>query len=258
MELFAAVFSTCGVCMPRNEDNFFCGSFTADGAQKEQSYACQISADSLFAVFDGMGGESDGHIISRLCADLLAAHPTEYRNDHALFYRDANRLTNQYIHRHGDIASGSAAVILSVCGCNAFISNIGDSRAYLLRDGRLCCLTEDHTAVQWLVRSGLMTKEQAAKDNRRHALTQYIGVPENEFAICPFLAKPIALREGDRFLLCSDGVHDTLDEAELASLLSGVPASASQSVRKIAENAILHGSKDNITALSIYIGSIND
>ena len=253
MKLSAAVFSTSGTCMTRNEDNFLCGSQMADSDETDQCRAVETESDAVFAVFDGMGGEKDGHVISRICAEQLLKCEADCRDSHDAFYAEANRLTVAYMNEHGGQQSGSTAVLISFTKGQAFVTNIGDSRAYILRDGILSQLTEDHTAVRRLIRIGMLTPEEAAKDNRRHTLTQFIGIPESEFQISPFSAEPITPRTGDRFLLCSDGVHDTLDNDTLTKLLSDTKSDARTLAEHIVKTAMEHGSNDNVTALAVFV-----
>ena len=123
------------------------------------------------------------------------------------------------------------------------ICNVGDSRAYLLRDGRLSQLTRDHSWVGDMVARGLLTPEQAAVHPRRSVLTRALGVSE----FVQVDVTRVSLRQGDRILLCSDGLYGVVDENTIATVLNrGSLRSAARELVRLANNA---GGTDNITVV---------
>ena len=131
------------------------------------------------------------------------------------------------------------------------IVNVGDSRAYLLRDGELGQITEDHSVADELLRAGQMTEEQAAVDRRRHVLTRVLGmdaeVVPDRFDIDPF--------RGDRVLLATDGLTNEVSDSEIASVLRRIE-DPGEAARELARLAKTSGGADNITVVLVDV--VND
>lgn len=139
---------------------------------------------------------------------------------------------------------GTTITALAWLNTRVALAHIGDSRAYRLRDGVLTQLTHDHTYVQTLVDSGQITADQAAVHARRNLLTRALdGVHEvdSDLSILP-------VRAGDRFLLCSDGLHGVVSDADIASLLAS-PSDPTGVVGALVDRALAGGAPDNVTAL---------
>jgi len=137
---------------------------------------------------------------------------------------------------------GSTLVVLVVRGGRFFSLNVGDSRAYLLRDGALRQISKDHSLVQERVDAGLITAEEAAHQPDRNVLTRAIGTTAE---VEPHLAEDEVL-PGDVFVLTSDGVHGAVEEAQLAA--AGDAESPEAAVRLLVEEAVARGTRDNATA----------
>ena len=135
-----------------------------------------------------------------------------------------------------------------LAGDTLYLGHVGDSRAYLLRRGRLTQLTEDHTVVAEQVRRGILRPEEA-RDYPSNVLTQAVGL---EQPIVPFTTS-LALEEGDCLLLCSDGLHGFLEDQAMADIVEteGGPTA----VDSLIAEAIAAGSNDNITAMLVCFTS---
>jgi protein phosphatase len=130
----------------------------------------------------------------------------------------------------------------------AYISQVGDSRAYLFRRGDLLQLTVDQTLVNEMVSSGTLTREQARTHPQRNMITQAIGAPQPITAV---LGK-VPLRRGDRLLLCSDGLHGEITDARIqANLAYGY--STRRTLELMLEEVLFHGARDNVTALLLAL-----
>jgi protein phosphatase len=137
-------------------------------------------------------------------------------------------------------------VELHADGIGAF-AHVGDSRAYLLRDGRLRQLTEDHTIVNEYLRSGKITEDQAAEHPQRHMITRALGlIPD--VAVDVF---ELELVSGDRLLLCSDGVNGMIADAAIREAL--MSPTAEESVWELVERANGAGGNDNVTAVVVDV-----
>ena len=240
------------------------GSRTAVGPRKmNQDHLGWWPELGLYVVADGMGGHNAGEVASHLAVEAIHEFIAESARTADITWPfglelknsiDANRLitavrlANRKIYSEGSKAAelsgmGTTVVAALVAGEKVVLVSVGDSRIYRLRDGALEQLTSDDT---WLA-SVLGAKEAADADPGhplRHVLTSVVGTKDD--------LKPESreedLKPGDRFLLCSDGVHGKLDSAALESILSGA-ASAADGAAKVVDEALSRGTTDNATAL---------
>lgn len=218
-------------------------------------------ADALLAVADGMGGHAAGEIASelaveRLTQELLVALGS---GSGAL---DPERLaevlegaiagSNTFVHRasqaEGRRGMGSTLTVALVVGLTAVIGHVGDSRAYLVRNGAMRQLTRDHTWVGEQLAAGVLTEAQAARHPRRSLLTRALGTAPAVKAD----TEAIELAEGDRLLLCSDGVSGLLDDRQMAEIVASLgPQEACDQLVSRANDA---GGLDNSTAVVLLVG----
>jgi len=134
-------------------------------------------------------------------------------------------------------------------GATLVIGNVGDSRAYLLRDGALRTLTTDHTVAAELVRQGKLTSDEAAAHPHRRLLTRALGVGTNvtvDVTCVPLL-------HGDRVLLCSDGVFTNVPDDDIAAVLGG-SETPQMAVNAVVDRAITSGGDDNASAVAAFVG----
>jgi protein phosphatase len=217
----------------------------------------------LAAVADGMGGAASGEIASReglasLAVNLFghwgrfpAAKAVEADLLRAL--RHAAEAASSAVARYADVerasrGMGSTLTAAVVWSGYAYIAQVGDSRAYLLRGGRMVLLTEDQTLVRELINQGSLTPEQARFHPQRSIITQALGGPD---PLRVALGK-VTLRRGDRLLLCTDGLPGELPDARLEELLA-MALPGQQTLEKMLDEALAHGGRDNITALLLEL-----
>ena len=252
MEAYAV--SDIGIGRDQNEDTvYFDGSYRNNVMQNTFSDEKTIPAEGwhVFAVMDGMGGMARGEEASFATAMML----DEYKRMHPIF--DSAQFLQQANRDLCDLAKkqkvdmGSTAVVLVTENERVCISNIGDSRAYRLRNGILEQLSEDHTVensicqMQELLGVSLETKSASS-----HALTQHLGIPEDDFLIEPFVSDWEKVRSGDVYILCSDGVTNGIDERRFAELL-GRSNDVKESVDVIVRQIKSRGRTDNISIIAI-------
>ena len=208
---------------------------------------------TLVVVADGMGGHSAGEVASQLAADVVSRVYYETREEPGRALRHAVEEANRRIHaaaadesKHG---MGTTCTALALCAGRAYAAHVGDSRLYMLRDRTLYQLSEDHSAVNEMVKLGIITKEQARTHEDKNVILRALGTtPEVEVSVL----EPFPAREGDRYLLCSDGLHDLVLENEIASVLSETEDIHAAGERLIAL-AKERGGHDNITVGIIAI-----
>ncbi|MGN6188593.1 MAG: Stp1/IreP family PP2C-type Ser/Thr phosphatase, partial [Conexibacter sp.] len=175
----------------------------------------------LFVVADGMGGAQAGEVASRLAAETFAAGlPDDGSSEERL--EERVRAANRRIHEisQGDRALNGMGTTLTAAyldGDELTLAHVGDSRAYLLRDGELTRLTRDHTLVEELVRRGELTEAEAAEHPQRSIITRALG-PEPDIDIDLHTHR---VHAGDVLLLCSDGLTGMIGEDDVQELLAG-------------------------------------
>jgi serine/threonine protein phosphatase PrpC len=218
----------------------------------EDSY---LSGRSVFAVADGLGGHQGGEVASALAVEPLAAldgrefaDPAEAATALAEAIRAANEAIIDRAAGTPDLwGMGTTVTAAAVAGGRLLqLAHVGDSRAYLLRDGTLDQLTTDHTVVGELVRRGRLTPEQAAVHPERSILTRAVGLDP---AIAVDSPDPLELLPGDQVLLCSDGLTEAVPDADIARLLAAPDGDAA--CRSLIDAANKAGGPDNITVVLI-------
>lgn len=203
----------------------------------------------LFIVCDGMGGHEAGQIASELACktfiDVYMNHPSA---DTETALRAAVQASNRFVldvaravpSRRGMGTTLSALVMLQDQG---FIAQVGDSRVYRVREGAIEQLTVDHTWVEDMVRGGVMERDVAEVHPNRHMLTRAIGTEfDAEADVFTF-----NLREGDLYMLCSDGLTNHVSDPEIQSLLENNPPS--DAAWKLVGAALVGGGSDNTTCI---------
>jgi protein phosphatase len=217
----------------------------------EDSYVC---GRNVFAVADGLGGHQGGEVASAAAVEPLAAlDGRDFADpaDAAAALVGAIREGNEAIidRAAADPAlwgMGTTVTAVALAGGRFLqLAHVGDSRAYLLRDGTLAQLTTDHTVVAEAVRRGLLTPEQAAVHPERSILTRAVGLDPRVPVDTP---DPLELRPGDQVLLCSDGLTEAVDEPRIAALLAD-PGDGPDVCRALIDAANAAGGPDNITVV---------
>jgi serine/threonine protein phosphatase PrpC len=145
---------------------------------------------------------------------------------------------------------GTTLTALILRQAEGILVHVGDSRCYRLREGELQQLTRDHTLVQEWVEQGLLTPEAARYSPYGSVITQAIGVESERGALRPDI-ETFPLQEGDLFLLCSDGLTDMLEDAEIAEILRTQPPT--QAAWTLVDRALAEGGRDNITVVLVQI-----
>lgn len=206
----------------------------------------------LLLVCDGMGGMGRGDEASRLAVSTIAASVGGQQTPPSQRLTDAIRVADAEVREalctgHQGRA-GSTAVMVYVEGDVAHVAWVGDSRAYLLRDGAVTARTRDHKLVQELVDAGELTPEQARNSPMANVVTRALGgrKPSAKAVEPEVLHIPWQLQAGDRLVLCSDGVCDLVEDGELWKLVAVEPEVATQNLVAI---ALERGGHDNITAI---------
>lgn len=213
------------------------------------------ASDNLLIVADGMGGHVAGEMASATVTAIIAGLPIADSDDVLTQLADAvdeAQLEMRHIIAERPDFQGMGTTVTAVCwqGDRASLAHVGDSRAYMLRDGQLLRLTKDHTYVQTLVDAGQITEAEAATHRRRNLLIRAIdGVNTVE--------PDLSIREvhpGDRIMLCTDGLSGVLDDTAIKNLLSrSDPPGA---VTMLVDAAIERGAPDNVTCVVADVAEV--
>ncbi|HET6644318.1 MAG TPA: protein phosphatase 2C domain-containing protein [Fimbriimonadales bacterium] len=214
------------------------------------------SRGSIFVVCDGMGGHAAGQIASELaCKTFLEVYLHHYSADGAVAAGAAVEAANRFIldvaramPSRAGMGTTLSAIILRQD--EAISVQIGDSRIYRFRDEILEQISEEHSFVEEQVKLGLMSREEAARSPYAHVLTRALGVDEG---VQPHIAK-YDLREGDIFLLCSDGLTNHVTDVQIHDTLAKY--APSESVWRLVNAALIAGGSDNCTALCVRVDEI--
>lgn len=202
------------------------------------------SEKSLFIVADGMGGHVAGEVASRIAVDTAV----EIVGDPGQRVVGANHALLLEVAANQDLAGmGTTMTLMELEDEVARIAHVGDSRAYLLRDGVLRQLTVDHTVAAEYVAAGRISPEEAQNHPQRNMITRALGLTQN--LVVDEVEERI--QPGDRFLLCSDGVNGMLTDPEIAEHLGA--GTAEEAVWALVEAANHAGGHDNVTAVVIDI-----
>ena len=205
----------------------------------------------LFAVADGMGGHAAGELAANLALDTLSSSFLNGRGLAPERLAEAVQEANLAVLRSavGEyVGMGTTLVAMVIDRAAALIAHVGDSRAYLLRGGELHRLTEDHSWVAEQVRLGHLTEDEARNHQWRSVVSNALGGEER----VRLELYGLPLRQGDRLLLCSDGLSGVLEEAELYGVLAS-QSDPDLAVRQLIDLSNAEGGPDNITAIVVDI-----
>jgi PPM family protein phosphatase len=225
---------------------------TDTGRQRHANEDSYFASSPVFAVADGMGGAQAGEVASRIAAgafeqerDVEAPAETQLEG----LAKSANREIHELAQRDSSRAGmGTTLTAALVDGNEVSLGHVGDSRAYVLRDGQLKRLTKDHSLVEELRRQGRLTEAEAEEHPQRSIITRALG-PEADVNVdtMTFPAK-----SGDVFLLCSDGLTTMVSDGQIAQILSESKTLRS-GVNKLIDAANAQGGRDNITAVAFRL-----
>jgi PPM family protein phosphatase len=224
------------------------------GRQRSVNEDSLVIAPPFFAVADGMGGAKAGEVASAMAAETFegesdSGEPAEAQLTRIL--REANRRIYELaVSDDSHRGMGTTVTAAKVTGNQVSLGHVGDSRAYRLRDGELEQLTRDHSLVAELERSGQITPEAAEHHPQRSIITRALG-PEPDVQVDTYT---LAGRDGDLFLICSDGLTSMISDDELASILR-----SSDTLEEVADSLVRaanqSGGKDNITVVLFRLGN---
>jgi protein phosphatase len=223
------------------------GFATDIGRIREGNEDSYLIEPPLYAVADGMGGARGGEVASHLALDTIEELHLAHKGTLAEQVRQANRVVFARSSTDRTVAGmGTTLTAATVDGDAVHLVHVGDSRAYLLRAGALRQLTDDHTLVNRMLKAGEISSEEAAQHPHRNVLTRVVGTdPEVQVD-----EDDVGLLDGDRLLLCSDGLTDMLTESQIRAILETTPE-PQEAADRLVRAANRAGGIDNITVIVI-------
>jgi protein phosphatase len=248
-----------GLAREHNEDAFLVADLSTRNASLQPEVRDHVVGPrgSLFLVADGMGGAAAGELASQMAADAIYTHLStvwgadQETSDERFAYRMreavelANHRIHEYAREHPDLRGmGTTATVAGVYRDGLWLAQIGDSRAYLARNGDLVQLTKDQSLMQRLVDAGELTEEEAEQSERRNIILQALG-PDPRVKVD---LTHQTLRRGDTLVLCSDGLSGQVRREEIAGLVADYaePVELCTALINVANS---RGGPDNITVV---------
>jgi serine/threonine protein phosphatase PrpC len=228
------------------------------GKKRRRNEDSYVVAPPLFAVADGMGGAQAGEVASKLAAAALKeTHPDAASAPEKVtaLIQEANRRVYERAASDPTTSGmGTTMTVAIVNGSEVTIGHVGDSRAYVVRGGRLEQLTEDHSLVNELLKSGKLSREEAETHPQRSVITRAVGTdPDVDVDAFTFAAG-----EGDIFLLCSDGLTDMVADADILDIIERHRDDLDRATKALVSAANRGGGEDNITVIAFSIAADGD
>lgn len=256
-----AVVSHGGSRRRENEDAFYIDGLWRKDVSVHEAKHSGACRDRLTAmVCDGMGGQDAGEVASWIAVKTAAELASSgdgmlFADGGARFIQSANDGICRYMDAHGmDMGSTLAALEFNDGAVTAV--NLGDSRCYRLREGRLEQLSTDHSVIGRMLASGQITPEQAQAHPRRHEITQYLGIRSEDMVLEPAVKPGLPVCLGDRYLICSDGLTEALDGVKIEEILGR--RDALEAAEALLAAALEYCAEDNVTVIVIQVGACKE
>jgi len=232
---------------------------TDTGRKRRRNEDSLVCEPPLFAIADGMGGAQAGEVASRLAASAVREGGPGDAGEERIFelIQEANRRVYDRASSDPNTSGmGTTMTVAIVDGDDVAFGHVGDSRAYLIRDGRMEQLTEDHSLVNELLKSGKLSPEEADVHPQRSVITRAVGT-DPDVDVDTFT---VTGRTGDLYLLCSDGLTDVVAEEEILELVEQNRPDIDRALRALVKEANRGGGDDNITVVAFEITdeAVND
>src|SRR5881394_1244516 len=245
-----------GLVREHNEDNFLIADVTGGTrtAEARAPFAFKLGdKGAALLVCDGMGGAAAGEVASQMAVDsiydALAASEPQARDAFARLLRRAVQQANERIFiqsrdNQSERGMGTTCSVAALVDETLVVAQIGDSRCYVLRDGKLAQVTKDQSLAWQLIEAGAMTPEEAKAFEHANIILQALGVQEHVEVVL----SQVELRRGDVAVLCSDGLHGPVSDEEMLSILIGEP-NLQKAGEGLIQKALDRDGPDNITVV---------
>jgi PPM family protein phosphatase len=227
---------------------------TDPGRQRRRNEDSYVMAPPLFAIADGMGGAQAGEVASRLATASLQESRADAGGEQRIadLIQEANsRVYDRSSSDPNTSGMGTTITVALVEDNHVSFGHVGDSRAYLIRGARIEQLTEDHSLVNELLKTGRLSREEAETHPQRSVITRALGT-DPDVDVDTF---SVPAEEGDVFLLCSDGLTDMVSEQSILDVVERHRDDIDGALRALVKEANRGGGQDNITVVAFEIGN---
>jgi serine/threonine protein phosphatase PrpC len=231
------------------------GAVTDTGRKRRHNEDAYVVEPPLFAIADGMGGAQAGEVASRLAAAALKESHVDAGGEDRIagLIQEANRRVYERSNTDPSTSGmGTTITVALVEDERVAFGHVGDSRAYLIRDGRMEQLTEDHSLVNELLKSGKLSREEAEEHPQRSVITRALGT-DPDVDVDTF---SVPAQTGDIFLLCSDGLTDLVPEDSIFETVERNREDIDRALRALVKEANRGGGQDNITVVAFEIADV--
>lgn len=258
--LHVTVATNVGKKRKNNEDNFFVDTLKCcNFINSSNEIVLNSSGRYVFAVCDGMGGESFGDEASNIAVSVLAKHVEKIKKTDI---SELDNLINMYVSEANDqicdmIAekccsrSGSTLAMICMDKTKVYAFNIGDSRVYYFNDNVLTQITEDQTLAMKKLKANIYTKEEAKSSLDAHKITSFLGVDNRRIGLTALSYEPFDIDTG-MVLICSDGLTDMCSDEEIAEVLN---SSNDNLANSLVNKALDNGGEDNVTCIVVQVSN---
>lgn len=239
-----------------NEDNFIVNDLFNEHSFDFSKHELKASLPCIAGVFDGISGLSNGKYASKIAAKMarilygkikVSSNPED---DLKSFYNGTNKILCKF-QKENNINLGTTAALAVIRENDVLFSNLGDSRIYLLSDGTLNQVSKDHNEAGFLLDAGLITPQEALHHPMKNILCQYLGDTDINFVPEPYIAScEISSDKQQIILICSDGISDVLTCEQIKECILD---KSNNSAERLVKLSLENGSKDNATAVVIYM-----
>lgn len=231
------------------------GARTDVGQVRQGNEDSMLVESPLFVIADGMGGHIAGDVASATAVEVIGQmyrqHPPADPSTLETYIEEANRAIHEKARSEPQLSGmGTTCTLVHLDGDVAHFAHVGDSRAYLFRSSELSQITQDHTLVERMVQEGRLRREEAQQHPQRNIITRSLGVePQVEVD-----SIDIGIDDGDRLMLCSDGLTSMVEDEKIAEILRS-SAEAQEAADRLVDAANAAGGEDNITVVVVDVGS---
>lgn len=256
LDIIVSVTSDTGKVRPNNEDNFYC-DYIGCRTETNCSHKKTVRGNGrcIFALCDGMGGESYGDEASQIAVQTLEQlsrkiNSAELDKLHEAvnnYADEANKRICEMVEEKRCKRSGSTLAMVCIAGEYAYAFNIGDSRVCFFSDGKLKQITEDQTLAMRKLKANIYTEEEAKNSPDSHKITSFLGVDDRRIGLHSLKYEPFKFG-GGKILICSDGLTDMCSDEEIAEILS---SDSENHAEMLVQKALDNGGQDNVTCIVI-------
>jgi PPM family protein phosphatase len=233
-------------------------SLSDTGRKRRHNEDAFVCDPPLFAIADGMGGAQAGEVASGLAASALQEHAGERGSSEervVALIQEANKRVYERSREDAALSGMGTTLTLALVGdARVAIGHVGDSRAYMIRDGVLEQITEDHSLVAELTRAGKLSEEEAESHPQRSVITRALGTDPN----VDVDAFTVDTQDGDVFMLCSDGLTSMVEDGAIQEIVEKRHGNLEKAARTLIKAANRSGGEDNITVIMFEISEAAD